>query len=92
MPPLAGAFAVSPVSESRVGMRQLQMAAGCPRAVYWAGSYAFDTLMYLGVVVVSLATFAAFGDDATTGSALKALCTVLLLLGYGLAAIPQVLT
>lgn len=85
----AGAFAVSPVSESRVGARALQIAAGCPRAVYWAGSYAWDATMYLGVVAFALATFAAFGDGATTGSAAKLLATALLLLGYGLAAIPQ---
>lgn len=80
---------MSPVSESRVGARALQIAAGCPRAVYWAASYAWDAAMYLGVVVFALATFAAFGDGATTGSAAKLLATALLLLGYGLAAIPQ---
>ncbi len=53
---------VSPVAEGASGARALQMSSGCPRAVYWVGSLAWDLVMHLGVAALSLATFAAFGD------------------------------
>ena len=59
---IAGAYTVNPVTEASSGARALQISSGCPRAVYWAGSMAWDLAMHLAVSVVSLATFAAFGD------------------------------
>ena len=36
---LAGAFAMSPVSEEASGAHHLQLLSGCPATMYWAGSY-----------------------------------------------------
>ncbi len=66
----------------------MQLGAGCPPAVYWAGHAAFDAVVHAAVTAVALATFAAFGDGATCGSAVQAAATFLLLLGYGLAVAP----
>lgn len=56
--------------------------------MYWAGHAAFDAVVHAAVTAVALATFAAFGDGATCGSAVQAVATFLLLLGYGLAVAP----
>lgn len=83
-----GAYAVSPVAEARSGSKAMQLGAGCPRWVYWAGTYAFDSAVHLVVALLALATFAAFGDQATTGGWDRAAATLLLLVGYGLGVAP----
>ncbi|KAL6764727.1 hypothetical protein V8C86DRAFT_3022151 [Haematococcus lacustris] len=85
---LAGAYCVSPVTEGRNGARALQVGAGCPRYCYWAGSLVWDLAMHGAVSIVSLATFAAFGDASTTGSGQQALATLLLLFGFGCGCVP----
>lgn len=84
----AGAYAVAPVAESASGAKALQMGSGCPRSAYWAGHYAWDLLMHAGVTAVAMATFAAFGDEATTGSVGRAAAAVLLIFGYGVGVAP----
>lgn len=65
----AGAYAISPVSERAAGAQHLQLASGCPAAAYWLGSFAWDLFTHLLVVLLSLAIFAAYKDEATIGSA-----------------------
>lgn len=65
----AGAYSISPVSERAAGAQHLQLASGCPAAAYWGGSFAWDLLTHLLVVLLSLAIFAAYKDEATIGSA-----------------------
>ena len=64
----AGAYAISPVIERASSAQHLQLASGCPSAAYWAGSFAWDMVSHLAVTLLSLAIFAAYGDEATIGS------------------------
>ena len=63
-----GAYAISPVVERASSAQHLQLASGCPPAAYWAGSFAWDMVSHLAVTLLSLAIFAAYGDEATIGS------------------------
>lgn len=60
---MAGAYAVSPVSETSSGSKAMQLGSGCPRFAYWGGSYAWDLVTHLIVTILSIATFAAFDDQ-----------------------------
>ena len=48
--------------------QHLQLASGCPPLAYWAGSFAWDMTAHLAVTLLSLAIFAAYGDQAAVGS------------------------
>ena len=65
----AGAYAINPVVERASSAQHLQLASGCPPAAYWAGSLAWDMTSHLAVTLLSLAIFAAYGDQAAVGSA-----------------------
>jgi len=64
----AGAYAINPVVERACSAQHLQLASGCPPAAYWAGSFAWDMTSHLAVTLLSLAIFAAYGDQAAVGS------------------------
>ncbi|MEW5297039.1 MAG: hypothetical protein WDW36_000274 [Sanguina aurantia] len=85
---LSGAYAVSPVSETTSGSKAMQLGSGCPRFAYWGGSYAWDLATHLVVTLLSIATFAAFDDQAVIGSWDRCLGTFLLIFGYGAGVIP----
>mmetsp|Transcript_7891 Transcript_7891/g.23248 ORF Transcript_7891/g.23248 Transcript_7891/m.23248 type:complete len:2373 (+) Transcript_7891:472-7590(+) len=85
---LSGAYAITPVQERASGAAHLQRAAGCGAAAYWGGHAAWDAATHGLLSLLTLAIFAAYGDGATTGNADKALGTLALLVGYGLAIIP----
>ncbi|MEW5315796.1 MAG: hypothetical protein WDW38_007201 [Sanguina aurantia] len=85
---LSGAYAVSPVSETTSGSKAMQLGSGCPRFAYWGGSYAWDLATHLIVTILSIATFAAFDDQAVIGSWDRCLGTFLLIFGYGAGVIP----
>lgn len=65
---VAGAYAISPVVERASSAQHLQLASGCPPAAYWAGSFAWDMTSHFAVTLLSLAIFAAYGDQAAVGS------------------------
>ena len=72
----AGAYAISPVVERASSAQHLQLASGCPPAAYWAGSFAWDMTSHLAVTLLSLAIFAAYGDQAAIGSLDQVHCGV----------------
>ena len=49
----------------------MQLISGCSALAYWGGHVVWDAATHLGVSVLSVAIFAAFGDEATTGSSEK---------------------
>ena len=63
-----GAYAISPVSERAASAQHLQLSSGCPPAAYWLASFTWDMCTHLIVALLSLAIFAAYGDQATIGS------------------------
>eukprot|EP00884_Botryococcus_braunii_P019123 jgi/Botrbrau1/5895/Bobra.0366s0073.1 len=85
---LSGAFCINPVSERISGAQHLQLLSGCPSTAYWAGSYAFDYMLWLGITGASMLIFLAYGDKATVGTLGQAEGTLLLLLMYGASIIP----
>ena len=66
----------------------MQLLAGCPPAIYWAGSYLWDCVTHAVVCIAAVGVFAVYGNDAFTGSFQQASATLLLLLEYGAAVIP----
>jgi ABC-2 family transporter protein len=85
---LSGAFCINPVSERISGAQHLQLLSGCPATAYWAGSYAFDYMLWLGITGASMLIFLAYGDKATVGTLAQAEGTLVLLLMYGASVIP----
>jgi ABC-2 family transporter protein len=49
----------------------MQLISGCSALAYWGGHFLWDATTHLGLSVLSVAIFAAFGDEATTGSGEK---------------------
>ena len=49
----------------------MQLISGCSALAYWGGHYVWDAVLHIGLSVLSVAIFAAFGDEATTGSGEK---------------------
>lgn len=76
------------MAETSCGSKALQLSAGCPRIVYWAGHFLFDLAAHTVVSLGALAVFLAAGSTTVGGSAAAAFGTFLLLELFGAAAIP----
>lgn len=96
MNPLASIFALGFVTggvvllliEERAGnVKHLHMLCGLNKAVYWLSAYVWDLLWYCAFVVLMLIEYLIFQDQFYTGRDELPLFA-LLLLCYGLAAVP----
>lgn len=67
----AGAYAIAPVAERAASAAHMQLISGCSATVYWGGHAVFDGVTHALLSAITLAIFAAFGDEATTGSGEK---------------------
>lgn len=66
----------------------MQIASGCPPVMYWLGSYIWDMTTYFFLVLITIAIFAAYKDQATVGSVGAVMGTATLFTLYGAAVIP----
>lgn len=84
-----GAFVVVIVKESCVKAKFIQMISGAKESTYWVSTYLWDLTLYSLVVVLVLLVMTCFqSSDAFMGSGSTFLCTLALLIGYGLSIMP----
>ncbi len=84
---VVAAFVLLLIEEKSGNIKHLQLVCGLNRVVYWLFTSLWDLLWYLAFVVLVLLLYLAFQDPFYTGRVEMPLL-VLILLCYGLAAIP----
>ncbi len=82
-------FSLLLIEERSLGIKHLQMVCGMSRWVYWSCAYVWDTLWYLAFCMVIVLVFVAFREPTYSDPANLPIF-LLILLFYGLAAIPWI--
>lgn len=87
---IPGIFVPYHVNENRSKAKFLQLANGASISAFWISNYLWDLSLYTVLAGTILLVFVAFGETTSlfVGSPDSALCTFLLILGYGASSLP----